>query len=435
MNIETNNIHHVIGNGESDLSSSSSSSIATASNAVKLENQINSRPLVDNKKRSTTSVSQTTSIPSTTTAVTETETETSTTKPMIKYILVWNALPGPMSSLLGTGQVPFLRHGCDVTECHVEHRAHKPNRSMDSFDAVVINMRDLHFYGPVPWMTSSYSRSLEQRFVFFNQEPPYDTWGGNGKVDKAEVNQYANYFNWSMTYRNDADIHLYYGSFKPKPTNTMINTNLTSIIKRNTSLEGPIVAWFVSHCSTVGLRENYIGQLKRHIAIDTYGSCGERKKCPRKPGDDNNPLGECHDMLDYKYKFYLSFESCLCNEYVTEKFFLAISRRTVPIVYGGANYSLIAPSHSFIDARQFEDPKELADYLLVLDKNDTLYNEYFAWRDNYVVVSGVENMVLNGFCNLCRKLHQNDNEPKVYSQLVNHWLPENQCTPPKNISN
>ena len=109
-----------------------------------------------------------------------------------------------------------------------------------------------------------------------------------------------------------------------------------------------------------------------------------------------------------------------------------MTRNVVPIVYGGADYSRIAPPHSFIDARQFEDAKQLADYLLLLDKNDFLYNEYFAWKDKYVVASGQENMVLSAFCNLCRKLHQDiNNIPKVYSQLVSHWLPENQCQQPK----
>jgi hypothetical protein len=44
----------------------------------------------------------------------------------------------------------------------------------------------------------------------------------------------------------------------------------------------------------------------------------------------------------------------------------------VPVVYGGANYSRIAPPHSYIDARQFE-PKQLANYLKKLDANDTLF--------------------------------------------------------------
>ena len=72
------------------------------------------------------------------------------------------------------------------------------------------------------------------------------------------------------------------------------------------------------------------------------------------------------------------------------------------------------------------------DNLLLVDKTDYLYNAYLGWKEKYVGVAGQESMVLSGLCNLCRKLHQdNINESsKVYTQLVNYWLPEHQCKPP-----
>jgi len=101
----------------------------------------------------------------------------------------------------------------------------------------------------------------------------------------------------------------------------------------------------------------------------------------------------------------------------------------IPIVYGGADYSRIAPPHSYIDARQFE-PKELADYLMILDGNETLYNEYFWWKDYYFVEAGDEQIVKNGFCDLCKKLHL-ERSTKIYNQMAYHWIPENQCSKPK----
>ena len=80
-----------------------------------------------------------------------------------------------------------------------------------------------------------------------------------------------------------------------------------------------------------------------------------------------------------------------------------MTRKMIPVVYGGADYSSIAPPHSYIDARLFE-PQELANYLSMLDANETLYNEYFWWKDNYVE-AGPEQMVKRGFCELCKKLH------------------------------
>ena len=40
-------------------------------------------------------------------------------------------------------------------------------------------------------------------------------------------------------------------------------------------------------------------------------------------------------------------------------------------------YQAVAPHNSFIHVDQFKGPKELAEYLDQLDKDDDLYNEYF----------------------------------------------------------
>ena len=56
------------------------------------------------------------------------------------------------------------------------------------------------------------------------------------------------------------------------------------------------------------------------------------------------------------------------------------SRHTIlPIVMGARQeeYEAVAPFNSFIHVDQFKGPKELAMYLLELDKDDEKYNQYF----------------------------------------------------------
>ena len=352
--------------------------------------------------------------------------------PNFKYILLWNRLPGAMTRLLGNGHDKLVRHGCQFSQCHVVDRTSKKNqrhkmKSMDLYDAVVFNMNVLRNSLQLPWTMKKYKRNLmKQKFVFFNQEPPgVYTWGKEeGKEMNQVVKQFENYFNWSMTYRHDADVHFFYGSVRPKlSTNSSSLNHFSNEMKNGSS----IVAWMVSHCQTESRREDYVNELKRHMNVDVYGDCGEmEEECSKDPVTFVSP-DECYRMIESKYKFYLSFENALCTDYVTEKFFDILNYKIVPVVYGGANYSRIAPPHSFIDARQFE-PKQLADYLMKLDADDALYKEYFAWKDHYDVGTGVKNQVLNGFCDLCRQLHQDNNRPQIFSQLMNHWLPENQCT-------
>ena len=125
------------------------------------------------------------------------------------------------------------------------------------------------------------------------------------------------------------------------------------------------------------------------------------------------------------YKFYLSFENSICNDYVTEKFFHILEHNVVPVVFGGADYNSIAPPHSYIDALQYT-PAQLADYLRLLDNNDTLYNQFFWWKPYYQVEAGVGLTARNGFCDLCAKLHLDDTR-RVHDSLVLEWSNETQC--------
>ena len=128
--------------------------------------------------------------------------------------------------------------------------------------------------------------------------------------------------------------------------------------------------------------------------MDIYGSCGSLK-CPRRDGD-------CVEMLQKDYKFYLAFENSNCKDYVTEKFFTnALHNGVVPIVMGASveEYAAIAPPHSFLHVDQFDSPAALAEYLKLLDGDDNLYNEFFQWRTKG------EWLRTRFFCRVCSMLH------------------------------
>ena len=70
---------------------------------------------------------------------------------------------------------------------------------------------------------------------------------------------------------------------------------------------------------------------------------------------------------------------------MTEKFFHIFNRRynVIPVVYNGADMASIAPPHSYINVRDYGTVQELADYLQLVNSNDTLFASYFWWRDYY----------------------------------------------------
>jgi len=136
------------------------------------------------------------------------------------------------------------------------------------------------------------------------------------------------------------------------------------------------------------------------------------------------------------YKFVMAFENSLCWDYVTEKFFYNINFDIIPVVLDlHGNYERFAPPKSYINALDFSSVKELADYLKVLDQNDTLYNEYFWWKGYYAFEYSLHVFELNiyeaaarGFCSLCSKLHHPSPSPSsVYKNLTKWWYDDATC--------
>ena len=55
----------------------------------------------------------------------------------------------------------------------------------------------------------------------------------------------------------------------------------------------------------------------------------------------------------------------------------------IPIVMGAykEDYESTLPPHSYINVDDFKSIRELTDYLHYLDKNDTAYAGYLAWKE------------------------------------------------------
>jgi alpha-1,3-fucosyltransferase len=361
------------------------------------------------------------------------ETATRKLKTPIKTILVWNAPQRPEVLIFGTGHDAFVLHKCRFSDCELVNSPYQyPERPVDSYDAIVFNINDQFGVGSKRPYFDKNKRPANQRYVFFTQEPPPSLVGQN-------LAQFENFFNWTMTYRMDSDVRLLYGRIHPKPSAPKTIEETEARIRESTHQlmlnrrkhnrrrnKKKLVVAMISHCTTDGQREKYIRQLRKHIVIDVFGWCdedglGSGLRCETDELLASTP--ECYSLLESNYKFYLSFENAICQDYVTEKFFHIMSLRDiVPVVYGGANYATLAPERSYINALQLK-PKKLATYLMMLDANETLYNEYLWWKDYYNVEAGLQQMVRHGFCDLCQKLHVDHDRKKFYPSLFPKWNP------------
>jgi hypothetical protein len=285
---------------------------------------------------------------------------------------------------------------------------------LENFDAILI-------HPPTEETPKEFkNRRLDQIFVMFSNEP-FDHM-------PADIKQFDGYFNWTMTYRKGSDFHLKYGEIVPLDTAPKTEVEAT-IMRQKMKKFGmnPVLGktklaiWLVSNCNARSNQQGYVNLLKNYTNVDIFskdGQCEGKDRCP--PNED-----DCYDMIEKTYKFYLSFENSICKEYVTEKFFEMMGRNIVPVVMGGADYTVIAPPHSYINALDYT-PKQLAEYLMELDRNDTLYAEYFWWKPHYTV-HNLYGTSRQTFCDLCEALHSTPLKRGTVNGLQNWYKKESTC--------
>ena len=230
----------------------------------------------------------------------------------------------------------------------------------------------------------------------------------------AQLTPYNGLFNVSSTYlRSAADVLNSYGYTAPLSSTEERSVDPVSKI----DVQRPkLAAWFVTHCRTLGRREDYVARLTRYIAVDIYGRCGSMS-CAK------TNQSYCYAMLERTYKFYLAFENSACVDYVTEKAWNILRLNVVPVVLGGADYKALLPPHSYIDIRDFSSARQLAEYLTMLSMNDHLYRKYFEWKRHFRV--GITNYA----CQLCAFMNRNYGRRTnmVVKRLVDIYNPSLHC--------
>uniref|UniRef100_A0A914WA11 Fucosyltransferase n=1 Tax=Plectus sambesii TaxID=2011161 RepID=A0A914WA11_9BILA len=296
------------------------------------------------------------------------------------------------------GYKEFEVQNCRVKNCFITVN------QRDAPSAEVVFFRDSLIF------PKSYQRPQNQLWVMQLLENP----------DYTSTLRYANgHVNYTATYRWDSDIVTPYEKWVPLaqvPRDQRLPLTSKKLARKSDYAKGKseMVAWFVSHCHTNNNRLAYAKKLSRHISVHIFGDCGNMV-CHRR--DER-----CQTMLDEDYKFYLSFENNNCEDYVTEKYFVnGLQHDIIPVVMGPPRsyYEKISPPHSFIHVDDFRSPKELAAYLHYLDKNDSAYNEYFAWK-------GTGQFINTKFwCRLCA-LAQNP-RPKIHANIDGWWKKNSSC--------
>ncbi|XP_040915556.1 alpha-(1,3)-fucosyltransferase 7 [Toxotes jaculatrix] len=295
-------------------------------------------------------------------------------------ILLWYWPFGRAFSLMGNVCWDLYR----IPRCRLVDK----RSSFSSADVVVFHNRELiagHQKLPL-----NLTRPQGQRWAWMSLESP----DHNGNLQ-----QYADIFNLTITYRRDADITIPYGELLTKED----EGHLVEDVRQNKS---SLVCWVVSNYQRHHKRSQVYSELKTVVPVKVYGSWTQT----RLPSTALLPtISQCY--------FYLAFENSVSKDYITEKLWRnAYQGGAVPVVVGPplSDYRAVAPPNSFIHVDEFASVKDLGGYLQQLAGDKKLYNEYFAWKQHWKVK--LYRDWRERLCKICLE-YNNLPQRKVYSDL------------------
>jgi mannosyltransferase OCH1-like enzyme len=178
---------------------------------------------------------------------------------------------------------------------------------------------------------------------------------------------FLKFFDLLMTYHLDADVVLPYvlyefGEALRKPAPAGRGRRLVNA--------------FISSNVNASGRVEYLRDLMTCLEVDSYGKILHNSDVMPDRGRQSKLDTQAH------YRFSLAFENAIARDYVTEKFYDPLLAGSVPVYLGAPNIEDFAPGdHCFINTANFPDPRSLADYLLALSRDESAYQNYFAWKE------------------------------------------------------
>ncbi|XP_049884474.1 alpha-(1,3)-fucosyltransferase B-like [Pectinophora gossypiella] len=250
-----------------------------------------------------------------------------------------------------------------------------------------------------------------------------------------------NLFNFSATYSRYSDV--------PSPFMWMENEfSITTPMyfvptaEKNSYLSkyAPVL-YLQSNCNSATERDAYVQKLMQYIKVDSYGFCLHNKVLPLGkmyglPEESqytymNHIYGQ--ELLKFiaRYKFVISIENAVCNDYVTEKFWRAIEVGTVPIYYGSPLIRDWLPNNkSAILLEDFPTPELLSQHLHYLLNNDTAYEEYLEHKTLALVTNpnllnefganyfqrDITKIIANLECLVCERLHEDSDRVNIVTK-------------------
>ncbi len=156
-------------------------------------------------------------------------------------------------------------------------------------------------------------------------------------------------------------------------------------------------SFIARNCQSHNRREDVVKALfDTELRVDSLSSCLNNAESPGGVDMRNK------EAMQEQYLFHLAFENQNVDDYITEKLWATFKSGTLPVYLGAGNIREHVPDNSIVVAEDFENPQALADYLIKVSKDKTLYESYHKWRTQPLDDWFVEKYEFSNTPSICR---------------------------------
>ncbi|XP_070544298.1 alpha-(1,3)-fucosyltransferase 10-like, partial [Ptychodera flava] len=297
------------------------------------------------------------------------------------------------------------------------HFQHHPRTKVFMYYGTDVRSLDL----PLP-------RKPHHEWALLHEESPKN----NYKLTQPEC---LTLFNHTSTFKRQSDFPIT-TQYLEKLSDLSSTEYLVPTQEKSKGDLAPVV-FVQSDCDPPSDRDSYVRELMKHIRVDSYGACLHNRDLPSELVDpltmDNRKF---HEILA-RYKFHISFENAICDDYITEKFWRAIKIGSVPIYRGSPSIKDWLPTeNAAIIADDFASPEELAKFLKYLDENDEEYEKHLDFKKTGITNErllaemnsrkwGVNDYSEKNFidtfeCDVCNRVNENERAIKENRKPQTH---------------
>uniref|UniRef100_A0A6B2LFR0 Fucosyltransferase n=1 Tax=Arcella intermedia TaxID=1963864 RepID=A0A6B2LFR0_9EUKA len=181
-----------------------------------------------------------------------------------------------------------------------------------------------------------------------------------------------------------------------------------------TRIETSIISWAQGNCQ--GFRAEFARELSRYVHLTSYGTCLQNSAQPKGLSRYETKLN-----VMSQHKFCLAVENVMdLEDWVTEKVYHGLIAGCVPVYWGAPNIEEYLPcKNCVIHVRDFGSVKELADYLIYLDKNPEEYEKYLEYkREPMELKPMLQASKRFSFCAACKILSEAKKTGKKPTKLI-----------------